>query len=132
MTIAISRCFVAATDVDAALSFYRDLLGLEVLNDVAQEHFRWVTVGAPGEDGLAIVLSIYLADAPADAEALRGLLTKGVLSAAHFRSDDLDGLFARLVDAGVEVLEKPTDQFWGVRDCAVRDPSGNVVRIDQA
>ncbi len=132
MTIAISRCFVAATDVDAALSFYRDLLGLEVLNDVAQEHFRWVTVAAPGQDGFAIVLSNYLADAPADAEALRGLLTKGVLSAAHFRSDDLDGLFARLTDAGVEVLEKPTDQFWGVRDCAVRDPSGNVVRIDQA
>lgn len=132
MTIAISRCFVAATDVDAALSFYRDLLGLEVLNDVAQEHFRWVTVTAPGQDGFAIVLSNYLADAPADAEALRGLLTKGVLSAAHFRSDDLDGLFARLTDAGVEVLEKPTDQFWGVRDCALRDPSGNVIRIDQA
>lgn len=132
MTIAISRCFVAATDVDAALSFYRDLLGLEVLNDVAQDHFRWVTVAAPGQDGFALVLSNYLADAPADAEALRGLLTKGVLSAAHFRSDDLDDLFARLVEAGVEVLEKPTDQFWGVRDCAVRDPAGNVVRIDQA
>lgn len=132
MTIAISRCFVAANDIDAALTFYRDLLGLDVLNDVAQEDARWITLAAPGQDGFAIVLSNYLADAPADAEALRSLLAKGVLSAAHFRSDDLDGLFGRLTEAGIEVLEKPTDQFWGVRDCAVRDPSGNVVRIDQA
>ncbi|MFT4215649.1 MAG: VOC family protein [Micropruina sp.] len=132
MTIAVSRCFVAMDDVDAALSFYRDLLGLEVLNDVAQNDFRWITVAAPGQPGFALVLSNYLADAPADADALHALLTKGALSAAHFRSDDLDALFATLVDAGVEVLEKPTDQFWGVRDCAVRDPSGNVIRIDQA
>jgi catechol 2,3-dioxygenase-like lactoylglutathione lyase family enzyme len=132
MTIAVSRCFVATQDVDATLAFYRDLLGLEVQGDVAQEDFRWITLAAPGQPGVAIVLSNYLADAPADAEALRGLLAKGVLSAAHFRSDDLDGLFGRLTEAGVEVLEKPTDQFWGVRDCAVRDPSGNVVRIDQA
>ncbi|MFT4295131.1 MAG: VOC family protein [Micropruina sp.] len=132
MTIAISRCFVAVTDVDAALTFYRDLLGMEVQADVAQGEFRWITVAAPGQDGMAIVLSNYLADAAADAETLRSLLAKGALSAAHFRSDDLDGLFARLADAGVEVLEQPTDQFWGVRDCAVRDPSGNVIRIDQA
>ena len=132
MTIAISRCFVAANDIDAALTFYRDLLGLAVLNDVGQEDFRWITLAASGQDGVAMVLSNYLADAPADAEALRGLLTKGALGTVHFRSGDLDGLFARLVEAGVEVLEKPTDQFWGVRDCAVRDPSGNVVRIDQA
>lgn len=132
MTIAISRCFVAASDIDAALAFYRDLLGLELLNDVGQGGMRWITLAAPGQPGTAIVLSNYLAEAPADAEALRGLLVKGALGGVHFRSDDLDGLFAKLVDAGVEVLEKPTDQFWGVRDCALRDPSGNVVRIDQA
>lgn len=132
MTIAISRCFVAVSDVEAALAFYRDLLGLDVLNDVAQEDLRWITLTAPGEPGMAIVLSNYLADAPADAETMRALLAKGALGAVHFRTDDLDGLFARLVDAGVEVLEKPTDQFWGVRDCALRDPSGNVIRIDQA
>lgn len=132
MTIAISRCFVATSDVDPALGFYRDLLGLEVLNDVAQGDLRWITLAAPGDPGMAIVLSNYLADAAPDAEALRGLLAKGALGAVHFRSDDLDGLFARLVEAGVEVLEPPTDQFWGVRDCALRDPSGNVIRIDQA
>lgn len=132
MTIAISRCFVATSDVEAALAFYRDLLGLEVQNDVAQGDLRWITVAAPGDPGMAIVLSNYLAGAPADAEALQTLLAKGALGAVHFRSDDLDALFAALVDAGVEVLEPPTDQFWGVRDCAVRDPSGNVIRIDQA
>ena len=132
MTIAVSRCFVAVTEIDPALAFYRDLLGLEVVNDVAQDENRWITVAAPGQSDFSIVLSNYLADSAADAEALRGLLAKGALGAVHFRSDDLDGLFARLVEAGVEVLEPPTDQFWGVRDCALRDPSGNVIRIDQA
>ena len=132
MTIAISRCFVAAHDIDAALTFYHDLLGLEVANDVAQEDFRWITLAAPGQGDVALVLSNYLADAPGDAEALQNLLSKGALGTVHFRSGDLDGLFDRLSEAGIEVLEKPTDQFWGVRDCAVRDPSGNVVRIDQA
>lgn len=132
MTIAISRCFVAASDIDEALTFYRDLLGLEVLNDVPQGDLRWITLAAPGQPGMVIVLSNFLAEAPGDAEALQGLLAKGALGGVHFRADDLDGLFAKLEAAGVEVLEKPTDQFWGVRDCAVRDPSGNVVRIDQA
>ncbi len=132
MTIGVSRCFVAATETEPALSFYRDLLGMEVINDVANGEHRWITLAAPGQSDFSIVLSNYLADAPSDTEVLRGLLAKGALSAAHFRTDDLDGLFARLSQAGVEVLEQPTDQFWGVRDCAVRDPSGNVVRIDQA
>lgn len=131
MTIAVSRCFVAATEIEPALAFYRDLLGLEVVNDVANGEHRWITLAAPGQSDFSIVLSNYLAEAPSDTEILQGLLAKGALSAAHFRTDDLDGLFARLSEAGVEVLEQPTDQFWGVRDCAVRDPSGNVVRIDQ-
>lgn len=131
MSIAVSLCFVVVHDVEQALGFYRDLLGLEVHNDVAQGDFRWVTVGAPGQDGVAIVLSNYLDGSAADIAAVKDLLAKGALSGVHFRTDDLDALFGRLQAGGVEVLEPPTDQFWGVRDCALRDPSGNVIRIDQ-
>jgi len=132
MTIAVSRCFVVVHDPDRALEFYRDLLGLEVVNDVAQDEFRWITVAAPGQDGVAVVLSNYLQGSPADIDAVRDLLAKGALNGVHFRTDDLDALFARLRDQGADVVEEPTDQFWGVRDCALRDPSGNLVRIDQA
>ncbi|MCW3157616.1 VOC family protein [Micropruina sonneratiae] len=131
MSIAISRCFVVVHDVELALGFYGDLLGLQLLNDVAQDTYRWVTLAAPGQEGVAVVLSNYLDGSPADIESVRDLLAKGALNGVHFRADDLDALFDRLVAGGAEALEPPTDQFWGVRDCALRDPSGNVVRIDQ-
>ncbi|HOQ52183.1 MAG TPA: VOC family protein [Micropruina sp.] len=131
MTVSVSRCFVTVLDADEALRFYRDLLGLEVRLDVARGGFRWITVGAPDQPGVDLVLSNYVQGSPDDLDTMRMMLAKGSLNAVHFRSGDLDEVFARLRDAGVEVLDEPTDQPWGVRDCAVRDPAGNLIRIDQ-
>ena len=131
MTITLSSCFVLVHDPDQALSFYRDTLGLELRNDVAREQFRWITVGAPAQPDVAIVLTNYLNGSPADQDALTALLAKGALNGVHFHSDDLDATFAAVRDAGAEIVQEPTEQFWGTRDFAVRDPSGNLIRIDQ-
>lgn len=77
------------------------------------------------------MLTNYLNGSPADVDALAGLLAKGALNGVHFHTDDLDATFAQLQSAGAEIVQEPTDQPWGTRDCAVRDPSGNMVRIDQ-
>lgn len=132
MDITLNRCFVTVTDPEQALHFYRDLLGLEVRMDVPKGEYRWITVGSPTQPHVNIVLSNYLDGSPSDVEAITGMLAKGSLNAVHFSSKNLDELFGRLRDGGVEVLDEPTDQPWGVRDCAVRDPSGNVIRIDQS
>jgi catechol 2,3-dioxygenase-like lactoylglutathione lyase family enzyme len=131
MNLTLSTCFVLVHDPDLALAFYRDTLGLELRNDVAREEFRWITVGAASQPGVAIVLTNYLNGGPADQEALAALLAKGALNGVHFHTDDLDATFEQLRAAGAEVVQEPTDQPWGTRDCAVRDPSGNLVRIDQ-
>lgn len=131
MSLTLSTCFVIVHDPDAALAFYRDTLGLEVRNDVAREDFRWVTVGAPSQPGVGIVLTNYLNGSPADNEAVEALVAKGALNGVHFHSDDLDSTFATVRGAGGEIVQEPTDQPWGTRDFAVRDPSGNLVRIDQ-
>ena len=131
MNLSLSQCFVIVHDPDRALSFYRDTLGLELRNDVAKGDFRWITIGAGSQPDVAIVLTNYLNGNPADGEAVTALVAKGALNGVHFHSDDLDATFAQVRDAGAEVVEEPTDQPWGARDCAVRDPSGNLVRIDQ-
>jgi uncharacterized glyoxalase superfamily protein PhnB len=131
MELKLSRAFVLVHDPDVALAFYRDALGLEVRLDVARDGFRWITVGAPSQPGVEIVLTNYLAGSPADNDALAGLLAKGALNGVHFQSDDLDATFERLRAAAAEIVQEPADQPWGVRDGAVRDPSGNLVRIDQ-
>jgi catechol 2,3-dioxygenase-like lactoylglutathione lyase family enzyme len=131
MELTLSTCFVLVHDPEAALDFYRDVLGLELRNDVARGEFRWITVGASSQPGVAIVLTNYLNGSPADSDALAGLLAKGALNGVHFHSDDLDGAFDRVGGAGAEIVQEPTDQPWGTRDFAVRDPSGNLVRIDQ-
>jgi catechol 2,3-dioxygenase-like lactoylglutathione lyase family enzyme len=131
MNLTLSQCFVLVHDPELALSFYRDALGLEVRNDVAKEEFRWITVGAASQPGVAVVLTNYLNGSPADNDAVAGLIAKGALNGVHFHSDDLDATFAQVRDAGAEIVQEPTDQFWGTRDFAVRDPSGNLVRIDQ-
>jgi catechol 2,3-dioxygenase-like lactoylglutathione lyase family enzyme len=118
-------------DPDVALSFYRDTLGLELRNDVARGDFRWITVGAASQPEFGIVLTNYLNGSPADGDAIAGLVAKGALNGVHFHTDDLDGTFEKLRSAGAEVVQEPTDQSWGSRDMAVRDPSGNLVRIDQ-
>jgi uncharacterized glyoxalase superfamily protein PhnB len=131
MNLTLSQCFVLVHDPDLALSFYRDALGLEQRNDVAKGDFRWITVGAASQPGVAIVITNYLNGSPADQDALEALIAKGALNGVHFHSDDLDATFEQLKAAGAEIVQDPTDQPWGTRDLAVRDPSGNLVRIDQ-
>jgi catechol 2,3-dioxygenase-like lactoylglutathione lyase family enzyme len=131
MNLTLSTCFVLVHDPDIALAFYRDELGLELRNDVARGDFRWITVGSAAQPDVSIVLTNYLNGSPADSDALAGLLAKGALNGVHFHTDDLDETFEKLSSSGAEIVQEPTDQPWGTRDCAVRDPSGNMVRIDQ-
>jgi catechol 2,3-dioxygenase-like lactoylglutathione lyase family enzyme len=131
MNLTFSQCFVLVHDPEEALAFYRDVLGLELRNDVARGDFRWITVGAASQPGVAIVITNYLNGSPADGDALAALVAKGALNGVHFHTDDLDATFEKLGSSGAEIVQEPTDQPWGTRDCAVRDPSGNLVRIDQ-
>jgi catechol 2,3-dioxygenase-like lactoylglutathione lyase family enzyme len=131
MNLTLSTCFVLVDDPERALAFYRDTLGLQLRNDVARGEYRWITVGAGAQPGVSVVLTNYLNGSPADRDALEGLLAKGALNGVHFHTDDLDATFATLQEAGAEIVQEPTDQPWGTRDCAVRDPAGNMVRIDQ-
>jgi catechol 2,3-dioxygenase-like lactoylglutathione lyase family enzyme len=131
MNLTLSQCFVLVHDPDLALSFYRDTLGLELRNDVAKGDFRWITLGSASQPGVAIVITNYLNGSPADNDALAALIAKGALNGVHFHTDDLDATFESLRASGAEIVQEPTDQPWGTRDCAVRDPSGNLLRIDQ-
>jgi catechol 2,3-dioxygenase-like lactoylglutathione lyase family enzyme len=131
MELSLSTCFIQVHDPDLALAFYRDTLGLEVRNDVANGDFRWITVGSPSQPGVSIVLTNYLNGSPADNEEIAALVAKGALNGVHFQTDDLDAAFAKVGAAGAEIVQEPTEQFWGTRDFALRDPSGNMVRIDQ-
>jgi predicted enzyme related to lactoylglutathione lyase len=133
MTIALQYCHITVNDLDESLGFYRDALGLEVRNDVASGGFRWVTLASQDQPGLGIVLSEpHAGRSQADGDVLQELLTKGVLPMTIFSSDDLDATFERVQASGAEVLQEPIEQPWGPRDCAFRDPSGNMVRISQA
>ena len=131
MELTLSTCFVQVHDPDIALAFYRDTLGLEVRNDVANEGFRWITVGSAAQPGVSIVITNYLNGSPDDNDMIAALIAKGALNGVHFRADDLDAAFAKIRAAGAEIVQEPTEQFWGTRDFAVRDPSGNMVRVDQ-
>jgi catechol 2,3-dioxygenase-like lactoylglutathione lyase family enzyme len=131
MTLTLSTCFVIVHDPDAALTFYRDELGLEVRNDVARDSFRWITVGASSQPDVGIVLTNYLNGSPADNDTVAALVAKGALNGVHFRTDDLDATFKKVKESDAEIVQEPTEQPWGTRDFAVRDPSGNLVRIDQ-
>jgi catechol 2,3-dioxygenase-like lactoylglutathione lyase family enzyme len=130
-SIALQYCPITVDDVDAAIAFYRDGLGLELVSDVASDGHRWVSFGFPGQAGLAVVLSDPGAGrSPDDGEALHRLIAKGSgPGPIVFSTDDLDTVFERIVATGVEVLQEPKEQPWGPRDCAFRDPSGNHVRI---
>jgi catechol 2,3-dioxygenase-like lactoylglutathione lyase family enzyme len=132
MAVNLSTTFIAVHDPDEALTFYRDGLGLEVRNDVANEGFRWVTIGAPGQDVEIVLFQPHGGMSQEDGDALLTLVTKGSFQAALFRADDLDATFEKLQAGGAEVLQEPVAQPWGVKDCAFRDPSGNMVRISQA
>jgi catechol 2,3-dioxygenase-like lactoylglutathione lyase family enzyme len=132
MPVSVFAMFIPVHDPDAALAFYRDALGLEVRADVASEGFRWVTVGAPGQNVNIVLSQPHGGRSQAEGDALLSLVMKGSLQAAIFASDDLDATFEKVRASGAEVLEEPTDQPWGVRDCAFRDPSGNLVRIQES
>ena len=132
MNISLQYCNITVNDTEKALTFYRDALGLEVRNDVASGGFRWVTLGCPDQPGLGIVLSEpHAGRSQADGDAMQELLTKGVLPMLVFRTDDLDATFETLRASGAEVLQEPIQQDWGPRDCAFRDPAGNMVRIQE-
>jgi uncharacterized glyoxalase superfamily protein PhnB len=132
MNLTLATAFIQVHDPDLALVFYRDALGLELRNDVAREGSRWITVGAASQPEVAIVLTNYVNGGPGDGDALAALLAKGALNGVHFHADDLDATFEKVQASGAEIVQEPMEQFWGTRDFAVRDPSGNLVRIDQS
>jgi len=133
MTISLQYTNITVNDVDESIAFYRDALGLEVRNDVASGGFRWVTLGSESQPELGIVLSEpHAGRSQADGDTLQELVTKGALGPIVFGSDDVDAAFETARATGAEVLQEPIDQPWGPRDCAFRDPSGNMVRISQA
>lgn len=133
MDISLRYCHVTIKDPDESIAFYRDALGLTVRNDVAAGGHRWITLGSDSQPGPEIVLSDpYGGRSEADGDTLLELLTKGVLPMIIFSTDDVDGLFEKVRATGAEVVQEPTRQPWGPRDCAFRDPSGNLVRLNQA
>lgn len=131
--ISLQYCPVTVDDLDAAIAFYRDGLGLEIVNDVASDGHRWVSFGFAGQAGLSMVVSDPGAGrSPDDADTLHRLLAKGSAPGPIvFGTDDLDATFERLRAFGAEVLQEPITQPWGPRDCAFRDPAGNHIRINQ-
>lgn len=134
MDITIAYAFLPHTDPDAALRFYRDTLGFELRNDVGFEGLRWLTVGPPGQS-TSIVLTPPAIDpglTEDERQTILELIAKGSYATVTLSTTDLDGLFERLAAADVDIVQEPTDQPYGVRDCAVRDPSGNLLRINQA
>lgn len=124
---------ITVDDIDAALGFYRDALGLEVVRDVANGDHHWVTLRMPGQEGVEVVLSQPGGGrSPEDADALHRLVAKGMMPPTVFRTTDLDAMFEKVSSSGAEVLQEPIKQPWGPRDCAFRDPAGNMVRINAA
>ncbi|MGW4208343.1 VOC family protein [Lentzea sp. NPDC004789] len=126
----LSHTFLFVHDQDTALKFYRDVIGLEVRTDETVEDYRWLTVAPAGQPDLEIGLALIGPPVPpTDHEALNALLAKGSLHGLIFEVDDVDTKFEQVRAAGGEVLQEPIDQFYGVRDCAFRDPSGNMIRF---
>ncbi|GHF92021.1 VOC family protein [Streptomyces filamentosus] len=135
MDINLHQCFLAVDDHEAALGFYRDALGFEVRKDVDFGGMRWVTLGSPAQPDVEIVLEPPLADPNAtdeDRKAVTELLAKGLLRGVNLRTADVDAAFEKVRATGADVLQEPVDQPYGVRDCAFRDPAGNMIRIAQA
>ena len=134
MDIIIHSSFLPHDDPDAALAFYRDTLGFEVRNDVGYEGMRWITVGPVDQPGTSIVLHPPAADPGITEEERRTItemMAKGTYAGINLATKDLDATFERLQAGDAEVVQEPTDQPYGVRDCAFRDPAGNMVRIQE-
>jgi uncharacterized glyoxalase superfamily protein PhnB len=133
MDITIHSAMLPHEDPDASLAFYRDALGFEVRNDVAYGGMHWITVGPPGQPGTSIVLYPPAATpgiTDEERSTIAEMMAKGTFASINLATPDLDGAFERLQASG-EVVQEPTEQPYGVRDCAVRDPAGNLVRIQE-
>lgn len=134
MDLTIHASFLPQTDPEASIAFYRDILGFEIRNDVGYGGMRWITVGPPGQPGSSIVLYPPGAD-PGVTEDERGtileMMAKGTYAIITLASADLDAAFEQIQSSGAEVVQEPTDQPYGIRDCAIRDPAGNLIRINQ-
>jgi uncharacterized glyoxalase superfamily protein PhnB len=134
MDLSIHQAYLPHDDPDAALSFYRDTLGFEVRNDVGYRGMRWITVGPAGQPGTSIVLHPPGADpgiTDDERRTIAEMMAKGTYAGINLATRDLDGTFERLQARDADVVQEPTDQPWGVRDCAVRDPAGNLIRIQE-
>ncbi|BBZ34603.1 VOC family protein [Mycolicibacterium confluentis] len=135
MDISIFNTFLPHEDPDASLAFYRDLLGFEVRLDVGGGAMRWITVGPPDQPDTAIVLAPPVVDPSTSDEersVIAEMMAKGTFAMVVLAAKDLDAVFDRLVAGDAEIVQEPTDQPYGVRDCAVRDPAGTMIRIRQA
>jgi uncharacterized glyoxalase superfamily protein PhnB len=135
MDLSIHACFLPHDDPDAALGFYRDALGFEVRNDVGYNGLRWLTVGPPGRPETSIVLHPPGADPGVtddERRTIAEMMAKGTYASLMLATPDLDRTFEQLAGREVEVVQEPTDQPWGTRDCAVRDPAGNMIRIQES
>ncbi|MDP9244034.1 MAG: VOC family protein [Chloroflexota bacterium] len=134
MDLTIHQAYLPQDDPEAALAFYRDLLGFEVRGDVDYRGLRWITVGPAGQPGTSIVLHPPGADPGVTDEERRTIaemMAKGTYGAINLATRDLDGTFERLQASDADIVQEPTKQPWGVRDCAVRDPAGNLLRIQE-
>ena len=135
MDITIHASFLPHDDPDAALAFYRDTLGFEVRNDVGYDGMRWITVGPADQPDTSIVLEPPAAPGcgitDEERRTIVEMMAKGTYAGINLATADLDGTFERLEASGAEVVQEPTEQPYGVRDCAVRDPAGNLLRIQE-
>ncbi|MFC7406687.1 VOC family protein [Georgenia alba] len=134
MDITIHASFLPHTDPEASLGFYRDALGFEVRQDVGYGDMRWITVGPAGRPDTNIVLYPPTADpgiTEDEGKVIAEMMAKGTFASIMLATPDVDAAFEKIQAAGVEVMQEPTDQDWGMRDCAFRDPAGNTVRMQQ-
>ena len=134
MDITIAASFLPHNDPEVSLTFYRDILGFEVRNDVGYGGLRWITVGPPGQPGTSIVLApptAYPGITDEERRTIVEMMAKGSYAVLLLSTPDLDGVFAQLEGSGAEIVQEPTEQAYGVRDCAIRDPAGTLIRISQ-
>jgi catechol 2,3-dioxygenase-like lactoylglutathione lyase family enzyme len=134
MDLSIHQAYLPQDDPDAALAFYRDTLGFEIRNDVAYQGLRWITVGPAGQPETSIVLHPPGADpgiTDDERRTIAEMMAKGTYAGINLATRDLDATFERLQARDVDIVQEPTDQPWGVRDCAIRDPAGNLIRIQE-
>ena len=134
MSITIHASFLPHNDPDASLVFYRDVLGFQVRNDVGYKGMRWITVGPPDQPGTSIVLFPPQASPGVTQDERRTIaemMAKGTYATILLATKNLDADFERIQSSGAEVVEEPTMQPYGVRDCAIRDPAGNLIRVQE-